>query len=96
MHFGMSRSYKVSRWQFDSWDKAMNFCQNLGLGLAIWDTTETYDDMKSISSKSALSWGMWTALGNTMSQSCDGANACDGKLVRRKNPWPTYIFSCHC
>ena len=84
MYFGKCRSYKVSKWHFDSWDKAKNFCQKLGLGLAIWDTADTYDDMKRISSKSDITKGMWTALGNTMSQSCDGANACNGKLVRRR------------
>ena len=83
----MSRSYKISNTKPNTWALARVFCQDIGLGLAMWDTAESYDDMMDISASNAVSDGMWTALTNTNSESCDGANACDGKLVRNKILW---------
>ena len=64
----------------------MTFCDNLGLGLAMWHTSDTFNDLRSITGDSS---GMfdetaWTALNNADRKSCDGAQSCDGKLVTNK------------
>ena len=68
----------------------MTFCDNLGLGLAMWHTTDSYDDLKSITGSSSFKTGhfdkpAWTALNNANHEDCDGAQNCDGKLVNLKN-----------
>ena len=80
------RSYSVSKDEKDSWQDAMTFCDNLGLGLAMWDTTDSYDDLKEITDSSSYSNQMfdkpaWTALNNANLEQCDG---CSGKLVNLK------------
>ena len=64
-----------------SWSKAMEFCEHVGLGLAMWNTPQSYADMKDISNSNNVETGLWTALTNTNGQDCDGANDCNGKLV---------------
>ena len=56
-------------------------CTNLDKGLALWEDTVTYRDMKSIASSDVLDKPIWTALNNKNKKDCDGASACDGKLV---------------
>ena len=69
----------------------MTFCDNLGLGLAMWHTTDSYDDLKSITGSSShnsktghFDKPAWTALNNANHENCDGAQNCDGKLVNLK------------
>ena len=59
----------------------MQYCENLGLGLAMWDTAQGYADMKDIADSWQVNNGLWTALTNTNGKNCDGAQACNGKLV---------------
>ena len=59
----------------------MQLCENVALGLAKWDTAQSYEDMKDISNRLYITTGLWTALTNTNGQDCDGANDCNGKLV---------------
>ena len=64
----------------------MTFCDNLGLGLAMWHTDDSYDDLKTITDDKSYSHQMfdkpaWTALNNANLEQCDG---CDGKLVNLK------------
>ena len=65
----------------------MTYCDNFGLGLAMWHTDATYGDLKTMTGSS---WGMfnkpaWTALNNANGENCDGAQNCDGKLVNDKH-----------
>ena len=59
------------------------YCQNLGLGLAMWDTAETYEDLKYLST-TAIGEGLLTALDDPDNSKCDGKWDCDGKLVWRQ------------
>ena len=53
----------------------------MGKGLVLWEDTAIYKDMKSIASSDVFDKPIWTALNNKDKKSCDGASACDGKLV---------------
>ena len=75
------RSYYVSPNEVNNWSNAMWICTALGKGLALWEDTVTYKDMKSIASSDVLDKPIWTALNNKNKKDCDGASACDGKLV---------------
>ena len=59
----------------------MWICTALGKGLVVWGDTETFKDMKSIASSDVYDKPIWTALNNKDNKNCDGASACDGKLV---------------
>ena len=64
----------------------MTFCDNLGLGLAMWDTSDTFNDLRSITGDNSDMFDeqAWTALNNADRKNCDGAQNCDGKLVTNK------------
>ena len=77
------REYKVSKSVQGKWSKAMTICKNLNLGLVIWDTEETFEDMRTItgSSNGFFDKPAWTALNNADNKSCTSAPNCNGKLV---------------
>ena len=62
----------------NTWQQAMQFCENMGKGLVKWDTADSYLDLKHLSDQGAF----WTALTNTNGEDCDGASACNGLLVK--------------
>ena len=64
----------------------MTICRNLNLGLVIWDTEETFEDMRTItgSSNGFFNKPAWTALNNADNKSCTSAQNCNGKLVTWK------------
>lgn len=78
IHF--TRSYWASNSPntHNTWQQAMQFCENMGKGLVKWDTADSYLDLKHLSDQGAF----WTALTNTNGEDCDGANACNGLLVK--------------
>ena len=78
------RTYSVSKDEEDEWQNARTLCENLGLGLAMWDTVASYNDLRAItgSSSGMFDKPAWTALLNPNSTKCDSAQNCDGKLVR--------------
>ena len=60
----------------------MEFCEGVGKGLAKFDTADDYANLRDITSGDVLDKAAWTALNNQGGQDCDGASACDGKLVK--------------
>ena len=68
----------------------MTYCDKHGLGLAMWHTDATYNDLREITGSSIFDKPAWTALNNANGENCDGAQNCDGKLVSDKR---TYAFS---
>ena len=73
--------HNVSPNEVNKRDNAKWICNALGKGLVVWEDTETYEDMKSIASDDVFDKPIWTALNNMGEENCDGASACDGKLV---------------
>ena len=78
----------------------MTYCDEHGLGLAMWHTDATYNDLREMTGSSIFDKPAWTALNNANGENCDGAQNCDGKLVSDKNfscvyhlPSWVYIFS---
>ena len=86
--FFWHRSYEVSSMAMNK-SEAYDFCEAQGLGLAIWDNAESYEDMKYLGK-------MLHNLYNTVSHdtSLDNENkevcntnlnqSCDGKLIWRQ------------
>ena len=62
--------------------EAYDFCEGKGLGLAIWDTAELYEDMKHLSD--ALNGYLYTALNNGNEQECSDKAECSGRLLWRQ------------
>ena len=80
-----SRAYFVSKSKVQRFPDARTFCSNVGKGLALWEDTDVYKDMKSITSSDVFDEPIWTALNNMGRKSCDmntDISDCDGKLVR--------------
>ena len=77
------REYKVTKKEESKWSKAMTICEDLGLGLAMWDTNEAFKDLRTITGSSSgfFDKPAWTALNNANKKSCDGSQSCNGKLV---------------
>ena len=78
------RFYRVSKGVKSSWQDAMTYCDNFGLGLAMWHTADTYDDLKTMTGSKWGGWfdkPAWTALNNANGENCYSAQDCDGKLV---------------
>ena len=100
----LCRSYKVS---YDSYlrsvvhDDAYNFCNDRGLGLAVWKSAEAYEDIKYLANN--VPWkehsyvgyaDFYTALNNENEEACNtdhhGKTDCDGKLIWRQNKCGPY------
>ena len=62
---------------------AYTFCENRGLGLAIWDSSEAYEDLKYLST-TAVKSDLWTALTNEDNRNCYDQFDCDNKLLWRQ------------
>ena len=66
------------------------------MGLAMWHTTELYQDVQYMSNR--LSDDFYTALNNENDEACeapkDGQDACDGKLMwRQTSSGPSCSFT---
>ena len=80
----------MSKSKINKWGDGSNFCKDVGKGLVIWEDTEIYKDMKSITSQDVYDEPIWTALNNWNNEECgDDPSDCDGKLVG------TLIYSCY-
>lgn len=77
------REYKVVKDKESKWSKAMTVCEDLGLGLVIWDTKDAFEDLRTVtgSNNGFFDKPAWTALNNPNKKNCDGSQSCDGKLV---------------
>ena len=64
---------------------ANTFCENLGLGLAMWDTAGSYEDLKYLATTSIKS-DLWTALTNEDNLKCNNKFECDNRLMWRQTP----------
>ena len=68
-------------------DEAYTYCQDLDLGLAMWDDAESYEDMKYLSTTAAQA-DLYTALNNDEKEDCNGCTytycRCDNKLIWRQ------------
>ena len=74
-----------------SYCEAYDFCESQGLGLAIWDTAELYEDMKNLSG--ALNGHIFTALNNANEQECNDKGSCSGMLLwRQEKNGPCKVF----
>ena len=85
------RSYLVSTTYEDGEDEAYDFCNDRGLGLAVWKSAEAYEDVKYIASHNGAE--VYTALNNENEEDCntdDGKTQCDGKLIWRQNKCGPY------
>ena len=79
------RSYLISN-GIKTYDSGYDFCASKGMGLAVWDTPEKYEDMKYMAT-TVKQQDLYTALSNDNAQECDTStnpNDCDGKLVWRQ------------
>ena len=85
-----SRSYKVST-NLKTYSEAFDFCESKGLGLAMWDTAELYEDMKLLAE--ALKGHIYTALNNGNEQECNDKGSCSGALLwRQEKNGPCSVF----
>ena len=66
-----------------TWQNARTLCENLGLGLAMWDTAQSYEDIKYLATVSLQS-DLWTALTNEDDENCNDKDSCDNKLLWRQ------------
>ena len=62
---------------------AHSYCEGLGLGLAMWDTAQSYEDIKYLATV-ALQADFWTALTNEDDENCNDKDSCDNKLLWRQ------------
>ena len=62
---------------------AHSYCEGLGLGLAMWDTAQSYEDIKYLATVSLQS-DLWTALTNEDDKNCNDKDSCDNKLLWRQ------------
>ena len=63
--------------------EAYTYCQDLDLGLAMWDDAESYEDMKYLSTTAAQA-DLYTALNNDENEDCNNQGDCDNKLMWRQ------------
>ena len=61
---------------------AYDFCANHTLGLAMWDTPESYEDIKYLAD--IIQADFYTALNNANHELCNTRDKCDGKLLWRQ------------
>ena len=77
-------------------DEAYNFCNDRGLGLAVWKSPEAYEDIKYIAKHCPFEKDatVYTALNNENEEACNtdhhGKTDCDGKLIWRQNKCGPY------
>ena len=64
--------------------EAYDYCANHTLGLAMWDTRESYMDIKYLAAHSAIHSDFYTALNNANNVACNGGNDCTMKLLWRQ------------
>ena len=64
--------------------EAYDYCANHTLGLAMWDTRESYMDLKYLAAHSAIYSDFYTALNNANNVACNGGNDCTMKLLWRQ------------
>ena len=64
--------------------EAYDYCANHTLGLAMWDTRESYMDLKYLAVHSAIYSDFYTALNNANNVACNGGNDCTMKLLWRQ------------
>ena len=77
------------------YDDAYNFCNDRGLGLAVWKSAEAYEDIKYMTKSNLNKAEVYTALNNENEEDCntdDGNTDCDGKLIWRQNKCGPYEF----
>ena len=73
----------MTKQKVQRYSEANKFCTDVGKGLAIWEDTDIYKDMISITSSDVFDAPIWTALCNLDRENCgDDPSDCDGKLVR--------------
>ena len=58
---------------------AYDFCENSGMGLAMWHTAELYEDIQYMTHKTKHR--LLTALNNKYDQNCTSKDDCHGKLI---------------
>ena len=83
------RSYKVSNGGLRSveFDDAYNYCNDRGLGLAVWKGVDASEDIRYLT----ITYGeSYTALNNENNEDCHKHTShdlddCDGKLIWRQN-----------
>ena len=63
--------------------EAYDYCANHTLGLAMWDTPESYEDIKYLADTS-VNADLYTALNNDNHDTCSSRAQCDGKLLWRQ------------
>ena len=73
--------YKVSP---DRRRESYTYCNSVGLGLAIWNDADSYDDIKHIASSIGDASGVYTALNNADGHDCALKADCDAKLIFRQ------------
>ena len=95
MHFG--RTYLISNGA-QTYDSGNNFCAGKGMGLAVWNTAELYEDLKYMAT-TVKQEDLFTALSNENQRNCNTTNQqtdCDGKLVwRQTKNGPCELFNAH-
>ena len=64
--------------------EAYDYCANHTLGLAMWDTPESYEDVKYLADHASVKADFYTALNNANNEACNGRDKCDGKLLWRQ------------
>ena len=63
---------------------AFSYCEDLGLGLAMWDTAQSYEDLKYLAT-TAIKSDLWTALTNEDDVNCTDQSSCDNALLWRQS-----------
>ena len=89
MSLFLERTYKVSYGGYRSveYDEAYNYCNDLGLGLAVWKGVEAAADIEYLTTTFGESY---TALNNENDVEChkkkdSDLDDCDGELIWRQN-----------
>ena len=83
-----------------SYNDGSRFCASKGMGLAVWNTAQLYEDMKYMASTVKRA-DLFTALTNENREICDTGNSqshndCDGKLVWRQTAdGPCELFNAY-
>ena len=63
--------------------EAYTYCHDMDMGLAMWDTADSYEDIKYLST-TGVQADLWTALGNEDGNTCGSAWDCDNDLMWRQ------------
>ena len=59
---------------------AYGYCEDKGMGLAMWHNAELYEDIKYLAHKTTVH-GLLTALSNKYDEQCASKDDCHGKLI---------------